>query len=422
MENYGACIEDSKKSIEIDKNYAKGYYRLGSAQLGLGKYKEALKSFKLVVKLYPTNKEARDKLTNCDKIVKRIAFEDAISFNEVPISESIDLTTIDVDTDYKGPRLENEITIEFIKELINHLKEQQKLHIKYVYTILLQVKKILEKLPTLLEIEVTKNNTFNVCGDTHGQFYDLLNIFQINGLPSNNNPYLFNGDFVDRGSFSFEVVILLFSLKLLLPNDMHLLRGNHETINMNNIYGFRNEVEAKYNKKVFELFTEVFNYLPLSAVINKKVFVVHGGLFSKDGVTLQDIKNVNRVRQPPDEGLFCEMLWSDPQPFNGRSPNKRGVAIGFGPDVTEQFLKDNSLELVIRSHEVKEEGYLIEHNGKLITVFSAPNYCDTTGNKGAIVKLNFDDGNVKTTFVQFKEVPHPNIKPMAYSSSFSNFL
>jgi len=299
------------------------------------------------------------------------------------------------------------------------MKEQKKLHIRYAIQILLEVKKILASLPTLIEIDVPDTTTFNVCGDVHGQYYDLLNLWEINGLPSESNPYLFNGDYVDRGSFSVEVALTFFAFKVLYPNHMHLLRGNHESLNMNNMYGFRGEVEAKYNKKVFELFTEVFNWLPLSAVINKKVIVVHGGLFSKDGVTLDDIKKIDRNRQPPEDGLFSDILWSDPQPFPGRAPSKRGVGVSFGPDVTAAFLKQNGLELVIRSHEVKENGYLVEADGKLITVFSAPNYCDQAGNLGAIIKL---DCNMKPSFITFKAVPHPNVPPMAYSSQFMSLM
>jgi len=378
-----------------------------------------MKSFKLVVKLYPQNKEAKDKLQMCEKIIRKMAFEEAIEVQEVPVSQTIVLDEIVVDSSYTGVRISSPPTIENLKQLLQELKEEKKLHIRYVYQILVEILPVLKKLDTLVSIEVPPKSHFNVCGDVHGQFYDLLNIFEINGLPSESNPYLFNGDFVDRGSWSVECILTLLVLKLMYPNHMHLMRGNHETLTMNNIYGFRPEVESKYNKKVFELFTEVFCCLPLSAVINNKVIVVHGGLFSKDGITLQDIKNVNRFRQPPDEGIMCELLWSDPAPFPGRSPSKRGVGIAFGPDVTQQFLQTNGLELVIRSHEVKEEGYLVEANGKLITVFSAPNYCDSTGNKGAIIKLNSD---MQPNFITFSAVPHPNMKPMAYANQFSSFF
>jgi len=177
------------------------------------------------------------------------------------------------------------------------------------------------------------------------------------------------------------------------------------------------------SEKCFDLFSEVFNWLPLLAELKaskngKGALVVHGGLFSKEDVSLQELKSIYRNHQPPDSGLMCELLWSDPQPFPGVAPNKRGVGVAFGPDVTHKFLKQNNLDLLIRSHEVKEEGYLVEADGKLITVFSAPNYCDQAGNKGAVVKLN---DSLQTNFIQFTAVPHPNMKPMAYANNFGMF-
>jgi len=146
--------------------------------------------------------------------------------------------------------------------------------------------------------------------------------------------------------------------------------------------------------------------------------VVHGGLFSDDNVNLDDIRKVDRNKEPPDSGIMAELLWSDPQPFPGRSPSKRGVGLSFGPDVTERFLKNNNLELIVRSHEVKDEGYLVEANGKLVTVFSAPNYCDQVGNKGAYIRF---DSNMKPTYHSFAAVPHPPMRPMYYANSMSAF-
>jgi len=420
LEQYGSAVADATKAIELDKNYVKAYYRRGSAYLALGKYKDALKDFKKVVQIFPKNQEAQEKLKNCEKIVRQIAFESAIAVEEeAPLSETLDPSQISVESDYDGVHLPQPISLDFVKQLLVQLKEQKKLHIKFVYQILIEMKKLLASLDSLISIDVPSGSHFNVCGDVHGQFYDLLNIFEINGLPSEQNPYLFNGDFVDRGSFSMEVILALFSLKLLYPNHLHLMRGNHESINMNRMYGFEGEVVQKYSRKCFDLFTEVFNWLPLAACLQGKVLVVHGGLFSKDNVSLNDIRKIPRNRQPPDEGLMCELLWSDPSPFPGRSPNKRGVGVAFGPDVTHKFLKDNNLELLVRSHEVKEEGYLVEADGKLITIFSAPNYCDSVGNKGALIKF---DSSMKPSFVQFAAVPHPPVKPMAYASNFNMFL
>jgi len=420
LEQFGAALTDASKAIELDKTYAKAYYRRGSALVALGKYKDGYKDFKQVVAIFPKNKEAQDKLKQCDKVLKRLAFEDAIKVEENEEPEVVvDPNTIEIESSYGGVHLPEPITKDFILSLISDFKLQKKLHIKYVFKMLLEIKKIFSSLDSLIEIEVPESNHINVCGDVHGQFFDLCNIFELKGYPSESNPFLFNGDFVDRGSFSVEVILTLFAFKLLYPRHLHLLRGNHESLTMNRMYGFEGEVVAKYNKKIFEVFTDVFNYLPLAAVINKKVIIVHGGLFSKEGVTLNDIRKINRVRQPPDEGLMCELLWSDPQPFPGRSPNKRGVGVAFGPDVTHRFLADNNLELIVRSHEVKEEGYLVEADGKLVTVFSAPNYCDSVGNKGAVITF---DSSMKPSYTSFREVPHPAVKPMAYASQFNMFF
>jgi serine/threonine-protein phosphatase 5 len=255
-----------------------------------------------------------------------------------------------------------------------------------------------------------------VCGDTHGQFYDLCNIFEIGGPPSENNIYLFNGDYVDRGSFSFETVFLLLLYKLSNPAQLYMLRGNHETKNMNKIYGFLGEIKHKYDDVVMGLFTKVFNWLPLACVLHKKVFVVHGGLSTQDGgVTLQNIENLARNREPPESGLMSDLLWSDPQPQLGRAPSKRGLGYSFGPDYTAAFLEQNNLDLVIRSHEVKDEGYVEEHDGKCITIFSAPNYCDQMGNKGAFIR--FKDGDMKPDFTKFDAVPHPDVPPMTYAGN-----
>jgi serine/threonine-protein phosphatase 5 len=138
------------------------------------------------------------------------------------------------------------------------------------------------------------------------------------------------------------------------------------------------------------LFTELFNALPIAHVINEKIFVVHGGLPSRDGVTLQDIRQINRFQQPGGDELMSDLLWADPQDLPGRGPSKRGTGLQFGPDITARFLSDNGLSMMIRSHEVKEEGYEVAHNGKCITIFSAPNYCDAVGNRGAYVILTPD--------------------------------
>jgi serine/threonine-protein phosphatase 5 len=143
-----------------------------------------------------------------------------------------------------------------------------------------------------------------------GQFYDFINIFKINGVPSETNMYLFNGDFVDRGPFGLEVVLTLFAYKLLYPKSFYLNRGNHEMAYLNKTYGFKNEVETKFSKTMFELFSETFNTLPLANLINKKILVVHGGLSRRDNITLDEIKNTYRFTQPIECNLMEDLLWS----------------------------------------------------------------------------------------------------------------
>nr|XP_048327993.1 serine/threonine-protein phosphatase 5 isoform X1 [Ziziphus jujuba var. spinosa] len=324
---------------------------------------------------------------------------------------------LDVDPQYSGARIEGDVvTLDFVKKMMEDFKNEKCIHKRYAFQIVLQTRELLRALPSLVDINVPEGKHFTVCGDVHGQFYDLLNIFELNGLPSEENPYLFNGDFVDRGSFSLEVILTLFAFKCMSPSAMYLARGNHESKSMNKIYGFEGEVRSKLNETFVELFAEVFCCLPLAHVINEKIFVVHGGLFSVDGVKLSDIRAIDRFCEPPEEGLMCELLWSDPQPNLGRGPSKRGVGLAFGADVTKRFLQENNLDLVVRSHEVKDEGYEIEHDGKLITVFSAPNYCDQMGNKGAFIR--FEAPDLKPNIVTFSAVPHPEVMPMAYANNF----
>lgn len=183
--------------------------------------------------------------------------------------------------------------------------------------------------------------------------------------------------------------------------------------------------------RVFKLFSESFSALPLATLVGEKYLVLHGGLFSDDKVTLDDIRKLNRhnQRQPGQAGLMMEMLWTDPQDEPGRGPSKRGVGMQFGPDITKRFCENNGLEAVIRSHEVRMDGYEVQHDGRCITgmfrtgnyvyflccadikmlVFSAPKYCDSTENRGAYINIKSD---YKLRYEQFDAVPHPDIKPM----------
>jgi len=447
VENYGVAIQDATNAVKADPAYAKGYYRRGTAEFALNKHKAARKDFKKVCQLKPKDRDARTRLAACDKSVKEAAFAAAIESEEtIPLSETYDPNQLTVDVGYDGPHpaggvapmtdgeLDEEEDLfrpghlprDFVLAAVQRFKDQKLIHKRYVARLLINAKRHFEAMSSLVELSLPSSGPdadskprVTVCGDTHGQFYDVLNIFEKNGYPSADNPYLFNGDFVDRGSFSVEVVLTYLLFRMADPTSITLLRGNHETKNMNKIYGFEGEVKAKYDDKIFDLFLELFQHLPLAATIEQKVFVTHGGLPVRPGVTLDDIRNVRRGCEPPESGLMSDLLWSDPQPFPGKAPSKRGVGYSFGPDITEAFLGHNNLSLLVRSHEVKDEGYLVEHGGKTITVFSAPNYCDSMGNKGAFI--HFDE-SMEPKFTQYECVPHPNVKPMAYAAGMGGLF
>lgn len=416
-EAFGYAIADATKAIELNPSFIKAYYRRAVARTAILQPKEAAKDFQTCVKIEPGNKDAKLKLVECQKMLRQQAFFAAIEIGDEPsAAEGLDIESMAVEPAYDGVRLGNEMTQGFIDDMMERFKNGKTIHKKYVYQIVVAVKNIVYDEPTMVEMEIPDDVELTVCGDTHGQYFDLMELFRLNGPPSEKHYYLFNGDFVDRGSWSTEIALLLYAYKWLRPKGFFINRGNHETDDMNRVYGFEGECKAKYNERVFKLFSESFSALPLATLIGKRYLVLHGGLFSDDSVTLDDIRKLDRhkQRQPGQAGLMMEMLWTDPQPQPGRGPSKRGVGMQFGPDVTKRFCEKNGLDAIIRSHEVRMDGYEEEHDGKCITVFSAPKYCDMTENRGAYINIG-PDYNLR--FAQFDAVPHPNIKPMAYAHS-----
>lgn len=316
------------------------------------------------------------------------------------------LANIVVGPEYRGPHLTWPLRLANVLDMLEDFKKGVLLHYKYVLEILKEAIRVLTVLPTLQEINVVEGEKITVIGDLHGQLQDLFSIFSINGLPSNTNKYLFNGDFVDRGLYGVEVVMTILSFKLLYPTGVFLNRGNHESRNQNSWMGFEDEVWSKYSgldeddperpAHLFERFQTLFESLPLCAVLQQKIFVVHGGLFSRDNVTLAHLKKISRKREPPlhqegfEDKIFEDMLWSDPRSIETRQPSERGAGVEFGVDVTNNFCLVNKIALIIRSHECVPEGFEILHGGRLITLFSASRYCGTQMNKGAFLTLGPD--------------------------------
>uniref|UniRef100_A0A8C7XHR9 Serine/threonine-protein phosphatase with EF-hands n=1 Tax=Oryzias sinensis TaxID=183150 RepID=A0A8C7XHR9_9TELE len=418
-----------------------------------------------------------------------------ICYNLVPVPDS-----------YNGPRISFPLGVSDTNTLLSAFKEQQILHARYVLQLLYEAKKLLKQMPNISHLSTSYTKDITICGDLHGHLDDLLLIFYKNGLPSAETPYVFNGDFVDRGKKSVEVVIMLFAYFLLYPDYMHLNRGNHEDPIMNLRYGFTKEVMQKYKihgREILQLFQDVFSLLPIATVIDGKVLIVHGGISDQTDLNLlssikrhkvksalrfprhslekldigQSCRHVKRMRSmdsscsssrsysrsqgtpgqrkrrcklkredsaastssssssssssvcspqtpsslracPSSPSLSCkvlqvpyldslssvplpsppqheqewqqivDILWSDPKTQEGCSPNLfRGGGCYFGPDVTQKLLLQHGLQMLIRSHECKQEGYEICHGGKVITIFSASNYYEEGSNRGAYIKL-----------------------------------
>jgi serine/threonine-protein phosphatase PP1 catalytic subunit len=237
--------------------------------------------------------------------------------------------------------------------------------------------------PILLELEAP----LKICGDIHGQYYDLLRIFDYGGFPPEAN-YLFLGDYVDRGKQSLETICLLLAYKIKYPENFFLLRGNHECSSINRLYGFYDECKRRYNFKVWKSFGDCFNCLPVAAIIDDKIICMHGGL-SPDLTNLEQITRIMRPTEVPDEGLLCDLLWSDPdKDIKGWAENERGVSYVYGQEIVGTFLKKQELDLICRAHQVVEDGYEFFAKRQLVTVFSAPNYCGEFDNSAAIMSVD----------------------------------
>lgn len=246
-----------------------------------------------------------------------------------------------------------------------------------------KAREILLSQPVLLELEAP----IKVCGDIHGQYYDLLRLFELGGFPPDSN-YLFLGDYVDRGKQSIETICLLLAYKIKYPENFFILRGNHECSSINKLYGFYDECKRRYNIKLWKTFSDVFNCLPVAALIDEKILCMHGGL-SPELTNLDQIAKVMRPTEIPDQGLLCDLVWSDPdKDVRGWADSERGVSFTFGSEVVQNFLNKHDLDLICRAHQVVEEGYEFFAKRQLVTVFSAPNYCGEFDNSGALMSVD----------------------------------
>jgi serine/threonine-protein phosphatase PP1 catalytic subunit len=239
--------------------------------------------------------------------------------------------------------------------------------------------------PALLELDAP----VKIVGDVHGQYTDLIRMFEMCGFPPMSN-YLFLGDYVDRGKQSLETILLLLCYKLKFPENFFLLRGNHECANVTRVYGFYDECKRRCNVKIWKTFVDCFNTLPIAAIVAGKIFCVHGGL-SPALSQMDDIRNIARPTDVPDYGLLNDLLWSDPADMEQDwEANERGVSYCFGKRVITNFLAVHDFDLICRAHMVVEDGYEFFNDKVLVTVFSAPNYCGEFDNWGAVMSVSSD--------------------------------
>lgn len=251
-----------------------------------------------------------------------------------------------------------------------------------------QVYPIIKSEPNLLKLQPP----MYICGDIHGQYADMLQLLKLGQLPPNSK-YLFLGDFVDRGDNSIEVVMLLFCLKIIYPKHIYMIRGNHECKSVNRLYGFYDECKNRYNIQIWEKINACLMNLPVAATIGERIFCVHGGL-SPNLKFIEQINQLERGVPIPDKGILCDLVWSDPDIENKQVEkwgyNDRGVSYTFNNAVVREFNKTNKIDLICRAHQVVDAGYKFSYNKKLVTIFSAPNYCKTYGNSAAMMKVESD--------------------------------
>ncbi|XP_075058773.1 serine/threonine-protein phosphatase with EF-hands 2 isoform X1 [Mixophyes fleayi] len=455
-------------------------------------------------------------------------FTEEENLKDTELEKYCDYESIEVPQSYTGPRITFPLKPSYAAALVEAFKQKQQLHARYVLHLLHETRKHLKQLPNIKSVTSSYSKEITICGDLHGRLDDLFLIFYKNGLPSPEKPYIFNGDFVDRGKQSIEILMILFAFLLVYPKVVHLNRGNHEDYMVNLRYGFTKEVMKKYKvhgKKILKMLQSVFSWLPLATLIDRKILILHGGVSdatdldilskierhkfastlrprkkkektnktdekpsqekctngentlsvvttwppprsgsfsysatpsllpnykgkrsasSPTTMTMDRMEISKRVRQAVDKELvkcriqvgltetytepdspvsvsesesesgemqdydmdneerkqIVDILWSDPMAQDGCKLNTvRGGGCYFGPDVTEKILQKHGLQMLIRSHECKQEGYEFCHNGKVLTIFSASNYYEVGSNKGAYVKLGPD---LVPHFVQYQ--------------------
>lgn len=369
-----------------------------------------------------TAAENTQKLENAIRAVNRKKAVPEIDFTLHTMEDGTQVSTLErvckdvqapafhkpTDEQFYDPKDPTKPNLAFLKQ---HFCREGRLTEDQALYILSEATKILRSEPNLLEMDAP----ITVCGDVHGQYFDLMKLFEVGGNPEDTR-YLFLGDYVDRGYFSIECVLYLWALKIWYPTTLWLLRGNHECRHLTDYFTFKLECKHKYSERVYEACMDSFCTLPLAAVMNKQFLCIHGGL-SPELHTLDDLKTIDRFREPPTHGLMCDILWADPLEEFGQEKTSdffihnhvRGCSYFFSYPAACSFLEKNNLLSIIRAHEAQDAGYRMYRKTRttgfpsVMTIFSAPNYLDVYNNKAAVLKYENNVMNIR----QFNCTPHP---------------
>ena len=284
-----------------------------------------------------------------------------------------------------------------LDEILLHLKNGEHPDEHCVTMLIEKLSEVLYSESTILKLQAP----ITICGDIHGQLYDLFELFRIAGDPPQTK-FLFLGDYVDRGYYSLETFLFLAALKLKFPGSVYLLRGNHECRSVNHLYGFYDDTVNIYGHAgVWYMCNNIFDLLPMAAVVSNEIFSVHGGL-SPDIGLIEQISLKNRAEELPSYGSFCDLVWSDPDDINGWGVNPRGAGYLFGSKPVEEFCHNNKISLITRAHQLVMAGYEYRFDDKFITVWSAPNYMYRSGNVASVLAI---DDNLNKKIKIFREVP-----------------
>ncbi|CAP20911.1 Protein CBG24259 [Caenorhabditis briggsae] len=305
----------------------------------------------------------------------------AVSDNDVLLDESKRKEMFDGKTDESNKKFVEE----FIRVLLSCRGVSKNVKTMDILRLAHTCKRIFESQARLIEID----GPVRICGDLHAQFPDLIRLFAQGGFPPDSN-YLFLGDYVDRGAYNLEVLLLCLSYKARYPNNFIMLRGNHEQAHINSQFGFKEEIftrKGEFAPVIYAEITKMMDVMPIVGLIGGRILCMHGGL-SKHLKSLEDLRNLKCPFNLEEECLENDLMWSDPGSVKGWEPNTRGASFTFGEDVVHEYCKMLDIDLIVRGHQVVQDGYEFFANKKLVTVFSAPHYSGTFTNSAAVCKVS----------------------------------